>query len=112
VISSARQHFNAGEFRLALLAFEQVWHTERSDGLRALIQLCNALHQLQLGLVTAPRHNLGSAARLLAACDADCAGIEPRLLLEYIQAVQSCIPDGLETGAGQVVWESVPRIQL
>jgi hypothetical protein len=112
LMTQAILHFNAGEFRLALLAFEQVWLVQRSDGLRAIIQLCNALHQLQSGLVTAPRHNLASAARLLATSQPDCAGIDARMLLEYVCSVQACIPAGLETGAGSVVWETVPSMRL
>jgi hypothetical protein len=112
LIAQAIQHFNAGEFRLALLAFEQVWVVQRSDGLRAIVQLCNALHQLQRGLVTAPRHNLASAARLLDTNQPDCAGIDALVLLEYVRSVQACIPAGLETGAGSVAWETVPKISL
>lgn len=112
LIAQAIDRFNAGEFRLALLAFEQAWHTERSDALRALILLCNALHQLQLGLVTAPRRNLSSAARLLDGSGAGYAGIELPMVREYIVSVQSCIPDGLETDAGSVEWAAIPSIRL
>jgi hypothetical protein len=112
LITQAIQHFNGGEFRLALLAFEQVWLMQRSDGLRAIIQLCNALHQLQRGLVTAPRHNLASAARLLDTNQPDCAGMDARVLLEYVRSVQACIPASLETGAGSVAWETVPSISI
>jgi len=48
-------HFNAEEYREALLAFEERWVVERGDFLRGLIQLCNAMNQLRLGLVTSPR---------------------------------------------------------
>lgn len=105
-------HFNAGEYREALLAFEERWHAERSDFLRALIQLSNALNQLRLGLVTAPRRSLASADVLLAGCPLRCEGLDVRALRAAIASVRACIPDGLETGAGRVEWADVPRIQL
>src|SRR5215207_6628468 len=108
----AIKHFNAEEYREALLAFEERWHAERSDFLRALIQLCNALNQLRLGLVTAPRRSLASADALLAGCPSRCAGLDVAALRDYIASVRACIPDGLETGAGRVDWADVPRVQL
>ena len=105
-------HFNAEEYRAALLAFEERWHAERSDFLRALIQLCNALNQLRIGLVTAPRRSLASADALLAGCPPHCEGLDVVALRDYIAGVRACIPDGLETGAGQVDWGNVPRMQL
>lgn len=105
-------HFNAEEYREALLAFEDRWHTERSDILRALIQLSNALNQLRLGLVTAPRRTLTSADALLARCPPRCQGLDVGRLREYIASVRACIPDDLETGAGRVEWAQVPRVQL
>lgn len=104
-------HFNAEDYRAALLAFEERWHAERSDFLRALIQLCNALNQLRIGLVTAPRRSLVSADALLAGCSAS-EMLDVGALRAYIAAVRGCIPAGLETGAGRVEWADVPRIQL
>src|SRR5215210_8602650 len=97
-LTRAITHFNAEEYRAALLAFEELWHTERSDFLRALIQLCNALNQLRLGLVTAPRRSLASADALLAGCPPCCEGLDVGVLRDYISCVRACIPDGLETG--------------
>jgi Domain of unknown function (DUF309) len=105
-------HFNAEEYREALLAFEERWHADRSGFLRALIQLCNALNQLRIGLVTAPRRSLASAETLLAGCPPRCEGLDVGALRDYIASVRACIPDGLETGAGSVDWADVPRIQL
>ena len=105
-------HFNAEEYRAALLAFEQRWHAERSDFLRALIQLCNALNQLRIGLVTAPRRSLASADALLAGCSTLSEELDVGALRAYIANVRACIPDDIETGAGRVEWADVPRIQL
>jgi hypothetical protein len=108
----AMTHFNAEEYREALLAFEERWHAERSDLSRALIQLCNALNQLRIGLVTAPRRSLASADALLAGCSPRCEGLDVGALRDYIASVRACIPDRLETGAGRVDWADVPRMQL
>src|SRR4051794_24383496 len=105
-------HFNAEEYREALLAFEERWHADRSDFLRALIQLCNALNQLRIGLVTAPRRSLASADRLLAGCPLRCEGLDVDALRTHIASLRACIPDDLGTGAGRVDWAAVPRIQL
>ena len=111
-LTRAIAHFNAEEYRAALLAFEECWHAERSDFLRTLIQLCNALNQLRLGLVTAPRRSLASADALLAGCPPRCAGLDVGALRDYIVGVRACIPDGLETGTGRVDWVDVPRAEL
>jgi hypothetical protein len=110
--SRALAHFNAEEYRAALLAFEECWHAERSDFLRALIQLSNALNQLRIGLVTAPRRSLASADALLAGCPPRCQGLEVSALRDYIASVRACIPNRLETGAGRVDWACVPKFQL
>ena len=104
--------FNAEEYRAALLAFEERWHAERSDFLRALIQLCNALNQLRIGLVTAPRRSLASADTLLAGCSTPFEGLDVDALRAYIAKVRACIPEDLETGAGRVEWADVPRMLL
>src|SRR6476660_564407 len=101
-LTRAIAHFNAEEYRAALLAFEERWHAERSDMLRALIQLSNALNQLRLGLATAPRRSLASADALLAGCPPRCLGLDVGKLREYIASVRACIPPDLETGAGRV----------
>src|SRR5215210_210433 len=111
-LTRAITHFNAEEYRPALLAFEERWHTERSDFLRALIQLSNALNQLRIGLVTAPRRSLASADVLLARCPLRCEGLDVSALRADIASVRACIPDGLETSAGRVDWADVPRVQL
>jgi ribosomal protein S18 acetylase RimI-like enzyme len=111
-LTRAVVHFNDERYREALLAFEERWHTERSDELRALIQLSNALNQLRLGLVTSPRHLLASAERLLAPYSEPYEGIDLLAVREYIGQVRAAIPEGLETGMGSVPWECVPRLRI
>lgn len=111
-IDRAVAYFNAGKFREALLAFELQWHYERSECLRALVLLSNALNQLRLGLVTGPRQNLDSAIRLLDRAPPRCSGLDTALLYAYARELRACIPIGLESGAGRVDWQTVPRIQL
>lgn len=105
-------HFNDEAYRDALLAFEEVWVIERSDFLKALIQLSNALNQLRLGLVTAPRSNLTSAHTLLAAYTSPCAGLDIAAIRGYIAAVLALIPAELQSGQGSIPWEHVPRLRL
>jgi hypothetical protein len=105
-------HFNAEEYRAALLAFEERWVVERSDFLRGLIQLCNAMNQLRLGLITAPRRLLGSADALLAPYAPRHEELDVAALRQAIAEVRACIPDGLESGAGSVAWDTVPRPRL
>ena len=105
-------HFNAEEYREALLAFEERWGVERGDFLRGLIQLCNAMNQLRLGLVTSPRRLLASADTLLAPYAPRHERLDVAALRGAISEVHACIPDGLESGAGHVAWESVPRPRL
>jgi hypothetical protein len=105
-------HFNAEEYREALLAFEERWVIERGEFLRALILLCNALNQLRLGLVTSPRVLLARADTLLAAYPPRHAGLDVVALRAYIAALRACIPEGLESGAGKVAWAAVPRLGI
>ncbi|MCU0491564.1 MAG: DUF309 domain-containing protein [Chloroflexaceae bacterium] len=105
-------HFNAGRYRDALLAFEARWHAERSDLLRALIQLSNAMNQLRLGLLTGPRRNLASAAALLAPLPERCEGLDVAGLRQAVASVRACIPAGVESGAASLPWETVPVVQL
>ena len=108
----AIERFNAEEYREALLAFEELWAGERTEFLRGLIQLCNALNQLRLGLVTSPRYLLSRADALLAGYAPRHAGLDVDGLRAYIAAVRAQIPDGVETGDGRVAWEQVPRLRL
>lgn len=105
-------HFNAEAYRDALLAFEECWFEDRSDFLRGLIQLSNALNQLRLGLVTAPRRTLVSAARLLEPYAPAHSGLDVASLCAGIAVVRACIPDGIESGQGSVAWENLPRLRL
>ncbi len=107
--------FNQGYHRDALLAFEAQWHHERTDLLRALINLCNALHQLRLGLISAPRHNLAIAATLLAACPAAVAAsadLDLARLQADVAALQALIPADVETGSYTVTEDQIPAVRL
>ena len=106
----AIDHFNAEEYREALLAFEERWHTERSDFLRALIQLSNALNQLRLGLVSGPQRNLTSAYALLAAYLPHHEGMDVTEVRAYIAQLLAMIPEN--ASQGDVVWSTVPRLSL
>ena len=106
----AIDHFNAEEYREALLAFEERWHTERSDFLRALIQLSNALNQLRLGLVSGPQRNLTSAYALLAAYLPQHEGMDVAEVRAYIAQLLELIPEN--AAQGDVVWATVPRLSL
>jgi hypothetical protein len=108
----AIDHFNVEEYREALLAFEELWAAERTEFLRGLIQLCNALNQLRLGLITSPRYLLSRADALLASYAPRHAGLDVDNLRVYIAAVRALIPDDIETGGGSVAWERVPRLKL
>ena len=106
----AIDHFNAEEYREALLAFEERWHTERSDFLRALIQLSNAMNQLRLGLVSGPQRNLTSAHALLAAYLPRYEGMDIVAIQEYIAQLLAMLPEN--AAQGDVVWSTVPRLCL
>jgi hypothetical protein len=108
----AIERFDAEEYREALLAFEERWVAERGDFLRALIQLCNALNQLRLGLLTAPRRSLASAEALLAPFEPCHAGLDVAAIRAYIAAVRALIPEGVESGSGSLDWALVPRLRL
>ena len=110
--AQAIAHFNAEEYRDALLAFEQCWFAERSDFLRGLIQLANALNQLRLGLITGPRRTLASAEALLAPYAPAHGGLDVVALCEYIAAVRARIPAGVESGQGRADWAAMPRLTL
>lgn len=105
-------HFNAEEYRDALLAFEQCWFADRNDFFRGLIQVSNALNQLRLGLLSGPRRTLASAATLLAPYAPRHHGLDVATLCVYIAALRACIPAELETGQGRADWPSMPRTTL
>lgn len=108
-VDRAVAHFNDEAYRNALLAFEERWFGERSDFWKALIQLCNGLLQLQLGLVSGPRRTLASAYDLFAPFAPRYAGFDVAALRDYIAAVRAIIPDESDEA---IPWESVPRMQL
>jgi hypothetical protein len=105
-------HFNAESYRDALLAFEECWFEDRGDFLRGLIQLSNALNQLRLGLITAPRRTLASALELLAPYAPAHCGLDVARLCADIASVRARIPDDIESGQGSVAWNELPRPRL
>jgi predicted metal-dependent hydrolase len=111
-LHTAVAFFNRGAYREALLIFEQIWHQDRSESLRVLILLSNAMNQLRLGLVTAPRRNLDTAVRLLGENPEALAGIDLAEIHTVIHALRAVIPDDLETGSGSVAWEAIPIVQI
>lgn len=108
-IARAVAAFNAGDYRAALLAFEERWHDERDEALRALINLCNALNQLRLGLVAGPRHNLAVAARLLLTAPDRYAGVDLAAVAAYVARLRAAIP---AEGTVAPSWDLLPRHRL
>jgi hypothetical protein len=102
--------FNAGEWREALLVFEQVWLEERTDELKAYVQLSNAVLQLHLGLISSPRRLLARATQLLTESPAT-LGMDVVALLRAIRQLQAVIPDEVESGEGDLL-APVPPIQI
>ena len=100
--------FNAEQYRDALLAFERRWHAERSETLRALILLCNAMNQLRLGLAEGPRRNLARAAALLDDAPTHYEGIALAPLRAQIARLRTLLP----TGAAAPSWAQVPRCMI
>lgn len=97
--------FNAEQYRDALLAFEARWHTERSETLRALILLANAMNQLRLGLAEGPRRNLARAAALLDVAPTHYEGIALAPLRAHVATLRALLPEG----AAAPKWDQVPR---
>ncbi len=112
LLRRAEAAFDAGAWRDALLAFEAAWHTERDEGTRALVLLCNALLQLERGMSTAPRRALQIADRLLHAGAPTVAGYDMMCLRQAISQVLAAIPAELETDAGTLDWATIPRFTL
>ena len=110
-LTRALTHFNAEEYRQALLAFEERWHHERSDVLRALIQLSNALNQLRMGMITSPRQLLANAERLLEP-SAEYEGIDLRPIQQYIGELRGRIPPEKQTGDPGIPWSETPRLRI
>lgn len=102
--------FNAGAWREALLAFEQIWSRIRTDEVKAYVQLSNAVLQLQLGLLSAPRRLLGRSMQLLIE-NPTTIGMDVVALLRAIRRLQAIIPAEVESGEGELL-APVPPIQL
>ncbi len=105
-------HFNAGAYRDALLGFEALWHAERSDLLKALVQLSNALNQLRLGMATSPRFLLERASALLEPYPAAAVGLDLAALRATIAALRAAIPPDAVTGEHHIAWETLPPARL
>lgn len=102
--------FNEGQWRESLLVFEQVWLQVRSDELKAYVQIANAVLQLHLGLISAPRHLLRRATQLLTQNPAT-IGVDVVALLHAIRQLQLIIPAELESGEGTLL-APVPPIMI
>ncbi len=109
-LNRAATLFNAGNWRDALLVFEEVWLRVRTDELKAYVQLCNAVLQLHLGLISSPRRLLGRVIQLLCENPAT-LGVDVVALLRGIRQLQAIIPDELESGEGSLR-APVPSIRL
>ncbi|MBM4412264.1 MAG: hypothetical protein FJ040_02280 [Chloroflexi bacterium] len=106
----AVQHFNGGEWRDALLVFEQFWLVERRDELKAYVQLSNAVMQLHDGYVSSPRRLMQRVFQILTTEPAT-LGIDVAQLLRAVLQVQAIIPHEGESGEVSLLGP-VPSIMI
>lgn len=84
-------HANAGRYRDALLALEEVWKVERHEFYAGLLQLLVALNQLESGMK--PRRTLQRARERIAPYAPFFAGLDVGYLLSVIAACEAILPD-------------------
>jgi hypothetical protein len=84
-------HANAGRYRDALLALEEVWKVERHEFYAGVLQLLVALNQLEGGMK--PRRTLHRARERIAPYDPTFAGLDVDYLLSVIAECQAILPD-------------------
>lgn len=95
-IAAAVAAFNADQWAEAFLTLQTHWLAVRTDEAKALAQYANAVNQLHLGLVTAPRTAL---QRVLVLTD----GVKPTLgvdlgrLRRDVAVLLNCLPPERES---------------
>lgn len=84
-------HANAGRYRDALLALEEVWKAERHEFYAGVLQLLVALNQLESGMK--PRRTLQRARERIAPYAPTFAGLDVEYLLAVIAGCEAILPD-------------------
>ncbi len=84
-------HANAGRYRDALLALEEVWKVERHECYAGILQLLVALNQLQSGMK--PRRTLQRARERITPYTPTFAGLDLGYLLSIIDQCEAILPD-------------------
>lgn len=84
-------HANAGQYRDALLALEEVWKIERHEFYAGVLQLLVALNQLEGGMK--PRRTLQRARERIAPYAPTFAGLDVDYLLSVIAECEAILPD-------------------
>lgn len=84
-------HANAGRYRDALLALEEVWKLERHEFYAGVLQLLVALNQLQRGMK--PRRTLQRARERIAPYAPTFAGLDVKYLLSVLDECEAILPD-------------------
>lgn len=86
-----RLHANAGRYRDALLALEEVWKVERHEFYAGVLQLLVALNQLESGMK--PRRTLQRARERISPHAPTFAGLDVVYLLAIIDGCEAILPD-------------------
>ncbi len=84
-------HANAGRYRDALLALEEVWKVERHEFYAGVLQLLVALNQMERGMK--PRRTLQRARQRIEPLSPLFAGLDVDYLLSVIDACEAILPD-------------------
>jgi len=109
-LQRAVAHFNCGQWRDALLVFEQLWFVERRDELKAYVQLSNAVMQLHDGFISSPRRLLQRVFQILTQEPAT-MGIDVAQLLRVVLQLQAIIPADGESGQVSLL-APVPTVMI
>lgn len=97
-------HANAGRYRDALLALEEVWKRERCEFLAGVLQLLVALNQRPRGMM--PSRTLARARERIAPFAPTHAGLDVAYLLDVIAACERGEPVALALPTAQLNAES------
>lgn len=84
-------HANAGQYRDALLALEEVWKIERHEFYAGVLQLLVALNQLEAGMK--PCRTLQRARERITPYAPTFAGLNVDYLLSVIAVCEAILPD-------------------